>query len=146
MDLNTTADAKRNEPVQFCRFKPQDDWRGADLFHPQQWRSNAKSWTRNLEGSVFKVSRNQGAYSQHIFFFTTFGWAQQARMLHNIRLQRLSYVKRCKLSVQFVSYEEKEVLWIRSRWTFSVIFQHYKAAPTLGPNCIKITFVIYVFS
>jgi len=49
-------------------------------------------------------------YSQHIFFFVTFKSAQLARMLHNIRLQRLSNVKHSNLLIQFVSYEEKEVL------------------------------------
>jgi hypothetical protein len=33
-------------------------------------------------------------------------------MLHNIRLQRLSNVKNSNLLVQFLSYDEKEVLWI----------------------------------
>jgi hypothetical protein len=47
-------------------------------------------------------------YSKHIIFFVTYKLAQKARVLHNIRLQRLSNVKRSNLLVQFVSYEEKK--------------------------------------
>jgi hypothetical protein len=52
----------------------------------------------------------QGPYSQHYIFFVTYESAQKAKRLLNIRLQRLSKVKHSKLLVQFVSYEEKEVL------------------------------------
>ncbi len=35
---------------------------------------------------------NQGPYSQHIIFIVTYEATQEARMLHNISLQRLSNV------------------------------------------------------
>jgi hypothetical protein len=40
-------------------------------------------------------------------------------MLHNSRLKRLNNAKRSNLLVQFASYEEKEVLWIRFQETKS---------------------------
>jgi hypothetical protein len=40
-------------------------------------------------------------------------------MLYNIRLQRISNVKCSSLMVHFVSYKEKEVLWILSLVPYS---------------------------
>ncbi len=54
----------------------------------------------------------QGPYSQQIIFFVTYESVQKARVLHNIRLQRLSNVKSSNLLVQVVNYDEKEVPFI----------------------------------
>ncbi len=57
--------------------------------------------------------RSLELYSQHYIFFVTNKWVQYASLLHGIRLQRLTNVKRSNLLVQLVSYKEKEVLWIQ---------------------------------
>ncbi len=54
--------------------------------------------------------KHLGAYSHYCIFFVTYKLAQQARMLHNIRLQKLSNVKHSNLLVQFKSCDEYEVL------------------------------------
>ncbi len=54
--------------------------------------------------------KHLGAYSQHFIFFVTYELAQQARMLHNIRLQKLSNDKQSNLLVLFISCKEYEVL------------------------------------
>jgi hypothetical protein len=51
-----------------------------------------------------------GPYSQHYVVFVTYKLAQKARVLHNTRLKRLAGEKHSNLLVQFVSYEEYEVL------------------------------------
>jgi hypothetical protein len=47
-----------------------------------------------------------GPYSQHFTFFTTYEWAQLARVLHYTRMERISRGKRSSLSGAFISYEE----------------------------------------
>ncbi len=63
---------------------------------------------------------NLGQYSQRIIFFVAYESAQQAWMLHNIRLQRLSNVKCSNLLAQFINYEDRGVLWIRP--LFGIIY------------------------
>jgi hypothetical protein len=49
-------------------------------------------------------------YSQHSIILVTYKSAQKAGVLHNTGLERLASDKRSNLLVQFVSFEEKEVL------------------------------------
>ncbi len=47
--------------------------------------------------------RNLGPFSHHFIFFTTYEWAQQARVLHNTLLERLANNKNSSLLGPFVS-------------------------------------------
>jgi len=58
-------------------------------------------------------------------------------MLHIIRLQMLSNVKQSNLLVQFISYEEREELWIRSLIINKVIRQEKKHGCEYGPGWIN---------
>ncbi len=52
-------------------------------------------------------------------------------MLHNVTLQRLPNLKHFNLLVQFVSYKENEVLWIRTQGLYSqhtIFFVTYESA------------------
>ncbi len=50
-----------------------------------------------------------GAYSQHLIFFVTYEWTQQARVSYYIRMEGLAMDKHSNLG-SFTSYEETEVL------------------------------------
>jgi hypothetical protein len=52
--------------------------------------------------------------SQHSIFFVTYKSAQKAKLFHNTKLERLTIDKHSNLFGQFLSYEENEVLWIRT--------------------------------
>ncbi len=79
-------------------------------------------------------------------------------MLHNIRIQRLSNVNHSNLLVQFISYEEKEVLWIRSLMPapFPVlswrVFLHYVFfckrinCTSLWPGYVQPSCVMFTYS
>ncbi len=54
--------------------------------------------------------RPQGLCSQHFIFFTTYEWAQQAKVLYYNRLERLARDKHFNLLGLFLSCEENEVL------------------------------------
>ncbi len=68
-----------------------------------------------------KSSWGQVPHSQHSIFFVTYESAQKARLFHNTKLKRLTSNKHPNLLGQFLSYEENEVLWIRTLFykTFS---------------------------
>jgi hypothetical protein len=51
-----------------------------------------------------------GPYSQHSIFFATYKWAQQARMLHQTRLESLASKKHSSLLCPFASYTAKKEL------------------------------------
>jgi hypothetical protein len=52
-------------------------------------------------------------YSQHFIFFVTYEWAQQARVFHYIKLERLAKDEHSSLLCPFVSYKENKVLGIQ---------------------------------
>jgi hypothetical protein len=54
--------------------------------------------------------RTEEPYSQNFIFFATHKSAQQVRLLHNNKLERLASDKSSNLSGSFVSYEENEVM------------------------------------
>jgi hypothetical protein len=49
-------------------------------------------------------------YSQHSIFFLTYAAAQKAGLFHHTKLERLTSDEHSNLSIQFLSYEENEVL------------------------------------
>jgi hypothetical protein len=53
-------------------------------------------------------------YSQHSIFFVTYESAQKARLFHNTKLERVTSAKDTNSLGQFISYEENEVLRIRT--------------------------------
>ncbi len=67
---------------------------------------------------------SQVQYSQQFIFFNTYDFAQQAKVLHTVRLEMLAKDKHSSL---FISYKENKVLWkqslvanpIKKFWTFS---------------------------
>jgi hypothetical protein len=63
-----------------------------------------------------------GAYSQHLIFFVTYEWTQQARVSYYIRMEGLAMDKHSNLG-SFTSYEETEVLWIWPRLLKFNLFQ-----------------------
>jgi hypothetical protein len=67
---------------------------------------------KRLKQSCYLVQRQTilEPYSQRYIFLATYKLAQKARVLHKTRLERLADDKNTNLLVQFVSYEEKEVL------------------------------------
>jgi hypothetical protein len=58
--------------------------------------------------------RTEEPYSQNFIFYATYESAQQARPLHNNKLERLASDKSSNLFGSFVSYEENEVM--RTGW------------------------------
>jgi hypothetical protein len=48
----------------------------------------------------------KGLYSEQFIFFLTYEWAQSARVLHYIRLERLARGKHCILLGPFMSYKK----------------------------------------
>ncbi len=64
----------------------------------------------------------QGPYSQHFVFFVTCKWTQQVRALQNTKPERLASYKHSSLMLEFLRYEEKEVLWIQPQGPYS---QHF---------------------
>ncbi len=56
------------------------------------------------------------------FLFATYGWAQQARVLHYTQLEWLSQDKHSSLLGPFGGYEEKEVLCIQLQGSYSQNF------------------------
>ncbi len=53
------------------------------------------------------------SYSQHLIFSETYKWAQEARVLHNTKLEWLVRNKHFSLLGPFANYKENKVLWIR---------------------------------
>ncbi len=76
----------------------------------------------NLQQSILETFNIYGPYSQQIIFFATYESVQSARLLHNIRLQGVSNDKNSNLLVQFICYDEKEVLWKLAQGLYSYIF------------------------
>ncbi len=67
----------------------------------------------------------QGPYSQHFIFFLTDKWAYEARVLYYTMVEKLANDKHSSLLVQFVGYEENEVLWIRLQGPYSQHFFYF---------------------
>jgi hypothetical protein len=61
------------------------------------------------ENELLRI-RDLESYSQHFIFFITYKWAKKARVLHSVRLERITSDKRSSLLGPFVSYEENNVL------------------------------------
>ncbi len=53
-------------------------------------------------------------YSQHSIFFVTYESDQLARLFHITKLEGFTSAKHSNLLGQLLSYEENEVLWIRT--------------------------------
>jgi hypothetical protein len=64
----------------------------------------------------------QRPYSQYYILFVTYESAQWARVLQNTGPEKLANDRHSNLLVQFVIYEEYEVLWI---WPQQPYLQYY---------------------
>ena len=71
-------------------------------------------FVKTVHFSYVFLNWNQVLYSQHSIFFVTYKSAQYARLFHNTKLEMLTSDKHSNLLGQFLSYEENEVLWIRT--------------------------------
>ncbi len=54
----------------------------------------------------------QGLYSQHFILIMTYEWAQEARMFHYYKLDRLARDKHSRVLGPLISFKENEVLRI----------------------------------
>ncbi len=61
----------------------------------------------------------QRSYSQHVFFFVTYKWPQEARVLQYTSLEMRAMDKHYSLLDPFVSYENDDLLWIQPQRSYS---------------------------
>jgi hypothetical protein len=69
---------------------------------------------------------DQGAYSQHFIFFVTYESAQKARMLHNIKPERLASDMNKPNKLECISYEEMKFSEYGPRF-FLIFYQKFGA-------------------
>ncbi len=64
------------------------------------------------------MNTTPGAVFTTLHFFVTHEWAQLARALHKVRVERPASEKHSSLLGQFISYEEKSVVNTANRAVF----------------------------